>query len=283
MSVRGRIQFSSKPTQKDLLGYNEQVQQQFDVTIGDDAGFTRPYWSRKNERDATYQIDQPQYLNLPEAPPEILATDVLSDRRSAVHVTQAARELSIAPAMSVTMTPATGVIPVSRRTSSIEIHAQVLSNVQGASDAKVHLQLPGGLDRGSERCRAAFFAGRGNAERGFRVSAPLVVAATDYTVQAIADYNGKEYREGYEVIARPDLETRYLYRAAAAKLEGIRVNVAAGLKVGYVMGSGDAIPEALGAGRREGADAGRGRIGVGEPGAVRHDCSGCAVGGVSNL
>ncbi len=51
-----------------------------------------------------------------------------------------------------------------------------------------------------------------------------------YTIQAVATANGREYREGYELIDQRDLEVRYLYRPATADVQGIDVNVVPGLR-----------------------------------------------------
>ena len=61
----------------------------------------------------------------------------------------------------------------------------------------------------------------------------------------MASSRGRDYREGYDVIQHRDLETRFLYRAAAAGVRGIDVTIAPGLKVGYVMGVGDDVPSGL--------------------------------------
>ncbi len=47
------------------------------------------------------------------------------------------------------------------------------------------------------------------------------------------------------MIAHPDLEPRPLYRPATAALQAVDVKIAQGLKVGYVMGVGDEVPQAL--------------------------------------
>ena len=67
----------------------------------------------------------------------------------------------------------------------------------------------------------------------------------EYRVEAVAASGGREYREGYSTIRHRDLETRYLYRDAVASVRGIDVNIAPGLKVGYVMGVGDDVPSGL--------------------------------------
>ena len=51
--------------------------------------------------------------------------------------------------------------------------------------------------------------------------------------------------EGYELIEPRDLEARYLYRPATAKVRGVDVQVVPDLKVGYVMGIGDQVPIGL--------------------------------------
>jgi hypothetical protein len=66
-----------------------------------------------------------------------------------------------------------------------------------------------------------------------------------YEIQAVAKANGREYTEGYAIIAKRDLETRLLYRPSTISVRGIDVAVPAGLKVGYVMGVGDQVPAGL--------------------------------------
>jgi len=67
----------------------------------------------------------------------------------------------------------------------------------------------------------------------------------DFKIQAVAEYAGREYTEGYEVIAHRDNEPRHLYRPATMAVRGVDVKVAPNLSVGYIMGVGDEIPKAL--------------------------------------
>jgi len=66
-----------------------------------------------------------------------------------------------------------------------------------------------------------------------------------YHVTAVADYNGKQYAEGFKVITRPDLDSFYAYASATQKVQAVDVKVPAKLKVGYIMGAGDEIPTVL--------------------------------------
>ena len=61
----------------------------------------------------------------------------------------------------------------------------------------------------------------------------------------MASLDGREYRDGFQVIRHRDLETRRLYRDAVASVHGVDVRVAPGLRVGYVMGIGDDVPAGI--------------------------------------
>ena len=251
LTVRGGIQFASKPDQTKELGYNEQVKQQFEITVGEDAEFSRPYWSRKDVfREGLYTLDQPQFVNLPYAPPEIIGTATYRIGGVRFGATQTAlgsgrQPILIAPAISISLAPRLGVIPVSRRAASVEVHAEAMSNLAGAAEAKIRLDLPPGWTASPVE-GVLHFGHAGEIQNvEFRVSVPQVTAGKSYTVQAVAEYSGKQYRDGYQIIAHPDLETRHLYQPASAELTGVDVRVAPGLKIGYVMGAGDEVPEAI--------------------------------------
>jgi hypothetical protein len=72
-----------------------------------------------------------------------------------------------------------------------------------------------------------------------------VVETRDYRIAAVATAAGREYREGYATIRHRDLDTRYLYRDAAASVRGVDLRIPTGLRVGYVMGVGDDVPSNL--------------------------------------
>lgn len=74
---------------------------------------------------------------------------------------------------------------------------------------------------------------------------PANLSAKPYQIQAVASYNGRSYSEGYDVTGYNGLRPYYLYKPATYNLAGVDVKVAPGLKVGYVMGTGDDVPAAL--------------------------------------
>jgi len=260
--VRGHLEVSSTPIQRTSLGNGEQLKQPFDVKVQEDAEYTRPYWSRANSyRDNLYHIDQPQYVNLPWAPPEITAT--VSYRVAGVRFTlsepgrtvvseplvgEERRLLMIAPAMSVELLPRQGIIPAGRRNQSIDVHANVTSNAKGNADAKVHLELPPGWIATPGEVSLHFDHESEVQNADFKLTIPAAAgpqAAKTYIVHAVAQYDGKDYGEGYQIVAHQGLEARHLYRTAAAEFKGVDVKVAPQQKIGFIQGVGDIVPEAL--------------------------------------
>ncbi|CAN0426646.1 unnamed protein product, partial [Laminaria digitata] len=66
-----------------------------------------------------------------------------------------------------------------------------------------------------------------------------------YNVKAVFESNGVLYSEGYETVDQEGLETHYLYKPAQVEVHGLEVDIAEGLHIGYIMGVGDAVPDAI--------------------------------------
>ncbi len=241
------------------LGYNERLSNQFSVEVPNDAKYTRPYWSRANElRDHIYQIDNPAYMHLPFPPPDVVGVFTyeidgvrftLTRPAQTVYIDrpwgEQRRLLTVAPAINITISPRVGVVPLAAAQTSFNVSVNVSNNVKGDAAGKVKLRLPGGWI--STPVEHNFkFTHEGEASNfSFKVSLPRAATGADYKVHAVAQYAGREYSEGYQVIAHRDLEPRHLYRPATMDVRGIDVKVAPNLNVGYVMGVGDEVPKSL--------------------------------------
>ncbi len=78
----------------------------------------------------------------------------------------------------------------------------------------------------------------------FTVQVPVSVAA-DYPLTATAIVGGTSYTSEVRAITPPGLRTTYLRKPARHLIRVVDVKVASGLRVGYVMGSGDDVPAAI--------------------------------------
>jgi LmbE family N-acetylglucosaminyl deacetylase len=250
---------SKRREEMHALGYNEQARVQFQVNVPENAEVTRPYWSRRSEyHDDVYTINKPEYLNQPYAPPEVVGGFIYQVDGVLFALTKPAqtvymdrpwgeqrRLLTVAPAVGIMASPRVGVIPVGAARPSYSVRVEVRNNVKGQAQGKVRLRLPAGWTATPAEAPFAFTHEGELHALTFNVSIPRVEPGKNYTIQAVAEYAGKEYTEGYEVIAHRDLEPRHLYRPATIELHGVDVKVAPGLKIGYVMGVGDKVPESL--------------------------------------
>jgi len=242
------------------LSHNGETETRFEVHVPEESSYSRPYWSRQSEYyDDVYTVNQPEFAHLPFSPPEVVG--MLAYRIEGVEfkITQPAqtvqmippggerrRLLTVAPALSLTVSPSIGVISVETGQQIFTVRVEVLNNVKGIAEGKVRLQIPKNwiVTPNEHHLR---FTHEGEIQTfPFQVSiSPNLEVDVNYTVQAIAEHNEKQYTEGYQVIDHRDLEPRYLYRPASMELHTIGVKVKQDLKVGYIMGVGDKVPQAL--------------------------------------
>ncbi len=243
----------------EALSHNSKSSTVISIGIPENAEYTRPYWSRANElRDHIYQINKPEYLHLPFPPPEVVVTlnyEVdgvsfsLMKPAQTVYIDrpwgEQRRLLTVAPAINVGLSPRVGVVPIAAAQTSFNVSISIGNNVKGDAVGKVRLKLPSGWSANPAEHTFKFTHEGEVSNFTFSVSAPRAASGTEYKIQAVAEYAGRQYTEGYQVIAHRDNEPRHLYRNATMDVRGIDVKVAPNLSVGYVMGVGDEIPKAL--------------------------------------
>lgn len=247
-----------------LINANEPISFTFEVEVPQDAPYTQPYWTRASEyHDAVYTLKRPEFRFLPFAPPEVHG--VVTYRVDGVDFTltrpaqtvsinrpwgERRRLLSVAPAISLSMSPHIGVVPISESAiaggeTTFTVTVEVLNNVKGEAEGTLALTLPDGWHSSPESASFDFTHEGASKTFTFDVSAADVEAGGDYTIQAVATYNGEEYTTGYQAIDHTDLEPRHLYRPATMTLHGISIELPGDMEIGYIMGVGDRVPEAL--------------------------------------
>jgi LmbE family N-acetylglucosaminyl deacetylase len=247
---------SSKDPQAPLKS-GEVSTAQFKLTVLENAKDTKPYFTRGNpETETVYSISDPTYLTLPWSPYPVHAYATFtmdkgsSEARGVAKIKfvdptlgQSERPLAVGPPISVLLTSPVAVAPVGGA-GKTQIGVSVRSNVQTPVHAKLKLETPPGwkvepaeiavdLDHDGDLNNYSFLITPQNLHEG------------TYKVTARAEYNGKQYAEGFKVITRPDLDSYYAYRPATEKVEAVDVKLPTNLRVGYIMGAGDEIPSVL--------------------------------------
>ena len=243
---------------------NEPISIVFAVQVAQNADYTQPYWTRASEyHDAVYTLKRPEFRFLSFASPEV--TGVVTYRVDGVDFTltqpaqtvsinrpwgERRRLLTVAPAISLSVSPHIGVIPISEPDvasgqTSFPVTVEMLNNVKGEAEGTLSLKLPAGWQALPENAPFAFTHEGASKTFSFQISTENVEDGREYTIHAIATYNGEVYTTGYQVIDHPDLEPRHLYRPAVMTLRSIPLKVPSNVSVGYIMGVGDRMPVVL--------------------------------------
>ena len=155
------------------------------------------------------------------------------------------KRVLIVPEVSVQVAPAGLVWPSSSREPR-SLAVVVRNEADGGSSGEVVIEPPSGWS--VTPAVQPFSLDEAGAERTltFTVRPSGAPSAGQHVFAAAArTADGRVYREGYALIDYEHIERAALYSAAEARVTVVPVAVAANLRVGYVMGSGDDGPEAI--------------------------------------
>ncbi|MHB8413634.1 MAG: PIG-L family deacetylase [Candidatus Acidiferrales bacterium] len=232
---------------------NQSMDVRFTVRVAPNARFTRPYFTRPNIEQPYYNIQDPKDVTLPVAPYPLSArlhfafdsvpfeiSQVVQSVKRVTGPGTVLEPLIVGPAISVSIAPQAGIVPVDAK--SFDLAVTIHSNVKGPAKGTVKLDLPEGWKAAQEE----FSTVKDNDDQtlNFHVT-PEGLEQKPYTITAVASYDGRDYKEGYHTVGYPGLRPYNLYRASTYRTTGVDVKVAPGLNVGYIMGAGDDMPQAL--------------------------------------
>ena len=228
----------------------------FSIVAPADATPVKAYFERSSQEQPYYDLTDERFRNLSLAPYPLSASarvsfqglewDVwkvvqASSRIDSVGIVQ--NPLLIEPALSLSIARAAGAIPIG--TASFNFACSVHSNVKGAAQGTVKLQLPAGW-RATPASQPFSLARDGEHQTfNFQVE-PGPLEQKRYELRATADYKGTTYSEGYRMVGYPGVRPYPFYRKATYQATGVDVHTAPDLHVGFLPGTGDEVPAALG-------------------------------------
>jgi LmbE family N-acetylglucosaminyl deacetylase len=253
-----RVRDAATPAAAAPLGQGHVLRRRFAVTLDAETPIsTRPYFSRTSIQESVYRSSDARQFGraTTAAPAEAVIRyrvhDVPVEIRAIVRRREARlpygfvmRELRVVPAVSLTVAPATAIVPLAAARQRVRVTVDVLNSRDSGSAGTLALRVPPGWTTQPEEARFAFTRAGERATYTFDVSMPRIEDRR-YELLAVATVDGREYTEGFEEIDVRDLETRHLYRPATIGVRGIDVAVVPGIKVGYVMGVGDQVPQGI--------------------------------------
>jgi LmbE family N-acetylglucosaminyl deacetylase len=223
------------------------------VKLPENAEPTAPYFTRPNREQPYYDLTRQEYRLRSFAPYPLQAWAEFTFDGQPIRVGQVVQTLErvtgvggvyeplvVTPAIGVRMEPEARILPL----DGPALPVRVTVHAQAAAEGTVDLKLPAGWH--SEPAEGKFrLDSAGDTEPlTFLVTADGATTGA-YNIDAVAHAGGHEYKTGWQSVGYPGLRPYNQFKAAELKTRKIDVKLAPGLRIGYVMGTGDLVPEAI--------------------------------------
>ena len=235
----------------------------FRLTLPANAPPTQPYWLTAPRKGYLYTWPDGSAKGAPFDPPLITAEVQAVIGGAAVTLTQPLeyryvdqargelrRNVDVVPALTVSFDSPLEIVPLGAAGKPRRVVVRLQSNSRTAVSGDVTVGAPDGwkvsppslpfsLDRKGEHYALAF-----------DVTPSTAASPGRYTLNAVAASGARRFDLSMKTISYPHIQTHRLYAPAQALVQLVDLKVLP-VKIGYIMGSGDLVPEAL---RRMGLD-----------------------------
>jgi hypothetical protein len=153
------------------------------------------------------------------------------------------REVNVVPELSVSFDSDLLIVPTAGPARPQRIVVTTTSFVNRMMTGTLSLRLPTGWTSTPSSAFALAAAGD-SATATFDVMPPAQRTPGAVTLEARAVSAGRVFTSSAETVVYPHIQTHRLYSPTAARAEVVDLTVAP-VRVGYIMGSGDEVPDAL--------------------------------------
>lgn len=235
---------------KDLAN-NQRLSQNDTITISENITPSQPYWLEKDASLGMYRVDNQQLIGLAENPAALQATfmmeidgkpfqfetDLVFKRSDRVKG-EIYRPFVITPPVMANIKESVLIFPDNEPKTVSVVVTSGRSNVKG----RVSLNLPRGWK--SSPAYVEYDLQRKNQELSATFSVLPPAKSEEAFVGVQATYNGQTYDRGLKLIEYDHIPVQTIFPKSNTKV--VRVDIKrTNQYVGYIMGSGDAIPESL--------------------------------------
>ncbi|MDX1480529.1 MAG: PIG-L family deacetylase, partial [Woeseiaceae bacterium] len=230
----------------------------FSVRIPSTAEPTQPYWLERPKNGAMYDWSQAGVARtLPFRAPLIEALARLTIAGQPVELRrdvqyrgldrvrgELRRRIDVVPAVTVAAATDLVILPLSSE-GGPQVVPLTLANQTGSElEARLSVRAPDGWTPQLGVTELKLPPAPATVTVAMTVERPDSAGAGDYRLRAQVQVGDATYDRAMQTIAYPHIRTHRVYRPAETEFEVIDVAVAP-VRVGYVMGSGDLVPDAL--------------------------------------
>ena len=235
----------------------------FRVTVPADAPLTEPYYLKQPRTGDVYKWVDGDPKALPFDPPTITASLSATIGGASVTITRPVqfryadavrgelrRDVNVVPRVAVGLDTPLLVVPLGNSANQQKLVVRATSFSAGPVNGVLRLRLPQGWTSTPAQAPFTLNASGDKTSTPFVVTAPPRRVAGRLDIAAEATVGGAMFSRDVEVISYPHIQTHRLYSPATASAQVFDLKVAP-VKVGYIMGSGDQVADAI---RRMGVD-----------------------------
>jgi LmbE family N-acetylglucosaminyl deacetylase len=235
----------------------------FHATAPADAPVTQPYFLIKPRRGSMYDWPADAPRGLPFDPPILSATVSLTAGGSDLTLSRPVRyrfadrvrgelrrDVNVVPELSVSFDSSLLVVPTTGPAQAQRLVLSATSFAKRSVSGTFRVLLPAGWSSMPSSAPFSITSPGESATGNFVVTPPARRTQEAVLVTGEAMTGGRTFSTSVETVAYPHIQSHRLYSPASARVEVIDLAVSP-VHVGYIMGSGDEVPDAL---RRMGVD-----------------------------
>ena len=235
----------------------------YEVSVPATAAATEPYFLEQPRDGDRYLWPEGTPRAMPFAPAalagevtlrigdvEVVATQPVDYRVADPIRGELRRAPSVVPRVTVGMDASLLVLPVGRTPHQQRIVVRAASLSPGPVRGTLHLRVPAGWTVSPSEAPFSLSASGEQTSSAFTVTAPATRTAGRYAVEAEARVDGVTFSRDVQLVSYPHIQPHRVYEPARTRVEVLDLKVAP-VRLGYLMGSGDQVPDAI---RRMGID-----------------------------
>jgi LmbE family N-acetylglucosaminyl deacetylase len=232
----------------------------FNVHVAPNAELTQPYWLRAERKTDLFAWPKTASQTLPFDPPLLVAhitvningTDITFDQPVQYRFADPARgeirrEINVVPPVSVAVAQRLLVVPISNPPQTRQIDAIATKNVcqPVQTDGKLTIRgnSPGWtaepIVSGGDLTKCG-----DKATESFKLTVPAGAKPGIYPFTAQIEGTGFSWGQTMNIVAYPHIQTHRYYTPAETRVLVLDLKTAP-VNVGYIMGSGDEVPDAI--------------------------------------
>jgi LmbE family N-acetylglucosaminyl deacetylase len=227
----------------------------FNVKVPANEKPTQPFWMENNRESGLFDVRENiiESFQLPilncVVTAEIEGTEInftqpveyrfADDVRGEVR-----RNLNVVPKVSLTLNQDLLIVPQSEKSQTRQIVLSITNNSSAAISGEAKLNLPNSW---KVTPNAASFSLKSKGEKtsvAFDLTIPAKFNVGDFELGARAVVNGEIFTKTMNTLAYPHIQTHRFYTDAKTKITVLDLKTASAT-IGYIMGSGDEVPEAI--------------------------------------